>query len=59
MGLYGTHRLDPNDRENIVNGVDNCIWVAQFRGSTFHPVDGATPICGATLAGKSDRKSVV
>jgi branched-chain amino acid transport system substrate-binding protein len=53
LGLYGTHKLDPNDRENIVNGVDNCIWVTQFRGSTFHPVDGATPICGATLAGKS------
>ncbi|ADP82431.1 ABC transporter substrate-binding protein [Pseudofrankia inefficax] len=53
MGLYGTHKLDPNDRENIVNGVDNCIWVTQFRGSAFHPVDGATPICGATLAGKS------
>ncbi|MBL7488508.1 ABC transporter substrate-binding protein [Frankia sp. AgB1.9] len=53
LGLYGTHKLDVNNREDTINGVDNCIWVTQFRGSTFHVVDGAAPICGATLAGRT------
>ncbi|MBL7489265.1 ABC transporter substrate-binding protein, partial [Frankia sp. AgB1.9] len=28
LGLYGSHKLDINDRENIVAGADNCQWIA-------------------------------
>jgi ABC-type branched-subunit amino acid transport system substrate-binding protein len=53
VGLYGSHKLDINDRQNIVDGPDNCIWVTKFQGSTFHLVSGADPICGAAIPGKT------
>ncbi|ADP82215.1 ABC transporter substrate-binding protein [Pseudofrankia inefficax] len=51
LGLLGTHRVDINDRENIVAGADNCLWITQFKGSTFQLVAGADPICGTVLKG--------
>jgi branched-chain amino acid transport system substrate-binding protein len=51
LGLFGTHRLDINDRENIVYGVDNCYWVTKLVGNKFQLVAGADPICGQTLPG--------
>jgi ABC-type branched-subunit amino acid transport system substrate-binding protein len=52
-GLYGTHTLDINNRTGIVSGVDNCYWVTQLAGSTFKLVNGADPICGTVIAGKT------
>jgi branched-chain amino acid transport system substrate-binding protein len=51
LGLFGTHKLDINDRENIVYGVDNCYWVTKLVGNKFQLVAGADPICGQTLPG--------
>ena len=51
LGLFGTHKLDINDRENIVSGVDNCYWVTKLVGNKFQLVAGADPICGQTLPG--------
>ncbi|MBL7489459.1 ABC transporter substrate-binding protein [Frankia sp. AgB1.9] len=53
LGLYGTHTVDINDRENIVFGADNCLWVAQFEGNGFKPVPNAAPICGELIPGKT------
>ncbi len=49
-GQFSTHKLDINDRQNIVAGVDNCIWATRLVGSTFELVNGAaTPLCGHVL----------
>ncbi|ADP83990.1 ABC transporter substrate-binding protein [Pseudofrankia inefficax] len=53
MGLFGTHSLDINDRENIVQGADNCSWLVRLEGSAFKLVDGGEPICGAVIPGKT------
>ncbi len=52
-GLYGTHKLDVNDRQNIVFGVDNCFWATRLEGNSFHLVPGADPICGQTIPGRT------
>ena len=51
FGLFGTHKLDINDRENIVAGADNCLWVTKLEGKSFKVVTGADPICGKVLPG--------
>ena len=51
LGLFGSHRLDINDRDNIVAGADNCMWVTKLVGKEFKLVEGATPICGKVLEG--------
>lgn len=53
VGLFGSHKLDINDRENIVAGADNCQWIAKLEGSTFKPVPGAIPVCGDIVPGKT------
>jgi ABC-type branched-subunit amino acid transport system substrate-binding protein len=53
MGLFGDHSVDPNDRENVVAGADNCQWVAQFVGNGFRTVPNALPICGTLVPGKT------
>ncbi len=35
-----------------VGGADNCTWIVQYSGTTFHLVRGMTPICGTTLQGQ-------
>ncbi|MGF7233846.1 MAG: ABC transporter substrate-binding protein [Frankia sp.] len=52
-GLFGSHKLDINDRENIVTGADNCLWVTKLEGSSFKLVAGAEPVCGTVIAGKT------
>lgn len=32
-------------------GADNCVWFTQYKGTTFHLVPGATPLCGTTIPG--------
>jgi branched-chain amino acid transport system substrate-binding protein len=52
-GLYGTHSVafDMSDRGKT-SGADNCTWVAQYSGSSFHLFSGLDPICGTTIPGK-------
>ena len=52
-GLFGSHRLDINDRTGVVAGVDNCQWITKLSGSSFQLVPNADPICGHAIAGKS------
>jgi branched-chain amino acid transport system substrate-binding protein len=53
VGLYGAHSIGftMNQRGHAA-GADNCFWVTQFSGSSFHLVAGADPICGSILPGK-------
>ena len=50
LGLFGDHKLDINDRDNIVGGTDNCSWITKLNGSNFELVPNADPICGKTLS---------
>jgi branched-chain amino acid transport system substrate-binding protein len=34
-------------------GADNCTWVTQYSGSSFHLIPGADPICGSVIPGKT------
>jgi branched-chain amino acid transport system substrate-binding protein len=49
-GLWGTHTLSfaMSDRGNA-SGIDNCWWITQFQGTTFHLVSGMDPLCGEVL----------
>jgi branched-chain amino acid transport system substrate-binding protein len=52
-GLYGTHSVSfALPGRGDTSGADNCFWVTQYQGSTFHLVAGADPICGALVPGK-------
>lgn len=53
LGLFGSHKLDINDRNNIVLGVDNCQWYTKLEGDKFVLVKGATPLCGTTVPGET------
>jgi ABC-type branched-subunit amino acid transport system substrate-binding protein len=53
MGLFGGHKVDINDRVNIVGGADNCSWVTKLEGDKFTLVKGADPMCGTLVPGKS------
>jgi branched-chain amino acid transport system substrate-binding protein len=51
-GLWGTHTLSfaMADRGQA-SGIQNCWWITQFQGETFHLVSGMTPLCGKVLPG--------
>jgi branched-chain amino acid transport system substrate-binding protein len=52
-GLYGSHDLSfALSARGLYSGVDNCAWVTQYLGTTFHLVPGMEPICGQTVAGQ-------
>ena len=53
-GLLGSHPIGFSlaQRGHDV-GADNCSWITQFSGSSFHLVPGADPICGSVIAGKT------
>ena len=52
-GLYGDKSVDINDRQNVVSGPDNCLWIAKLSGQKFTLVSGATPVCGELVPGKT------
>jgi branched-chain amino acid transport system substrate-binding protein len=53
-GLYGNQSIGfAMDQRGQVAGADNCIWLVQYSGSTFHLVAGADPICGTDVPGKT------
>jgi ABC-type branched-subunit amino acid transport system substrate-binding protein len=51
-GLWGDKTLSfaMADRGKA-SGIDNCWWVTQFEGTTFHPVPKMNPLCGETIPG--------
>jgi ABC-type branched-subunit amino acid transport system substrate-binding protein len=49
-GLYGSHKIDINDRKNVVAGT-GCMWVTKLEGTAFKLVSGAEPICGDVIPG--------
>jgi branched-chain amino acid transport system substrate-binding protein len=52
-GLYGSHSVSfALDQRGQASGPDNCLFITQYSGSTFHLVSGADPICGAVIPGK-------
>jgi branched-chain amino acid transport system substrate-binding protein len=53
-GLYGAHLQGfAMDQRGGGSGADNCLWVVQWLGSTFHLVPGADPVCGNVVPGKT------
>ncbi len=53
-GLYGNHSVSfALDQRGQASGPDNCLYVVQYMGTTFHLVSGAEPICGAVIPGKT------
>ena len=49
-GLAGGHTMSfALQGRGTVSGYDNCTWMTQYSGTTFHLVPGMTPICGTTL----------
>ena len=53
-GLYGSHSIGfAMSQRGLAAGADNCFWVTQFVGTSFHLVSGADPICGAVVPGKT------
>jgi branched-chain amino acid transport system substrate-binding protein len=51
-GLFGNHSMSfAMSARGFGPGADNCQFFTQFRGSTFHLVPGATPLCGSIIPG--------
>jgi ABC-type branched-subunit amino acid transport system substrate-binding protein len=50
-GLYGAHPANPNDRDNVVSGPDNCLYVTKFNGKGFDVLKDAAPMCGTVVPG--------
>ena len=52
-GLFGSHSVSfaMKDRGQGYAGADNCLWFTQFRGTSFHLVSGADPVCGPDIPG--------
>jgi branched-chain amino acid transport system substrate-binding protein len=54
-GLYGSHTIGfaLDQRGHGTAGADNCLWVLQWDGSSYHLVQGALPLCGTVIPGKT------
>lgn len=53
-GLFGSHSIGFGMAgRGQTAGPENCVWVSKFTGSTFHPVTGATPLCGSLIPGQT------
>lgn len=53
-GLFDGHSISfAMAQRGQVSGADNCIWVTEYSGSSFHLVPGMDPICGQTVPGKT------
>jgi len=53
-GLWGGHTASfvPSSRGTVA-GADNCTWIVQYSGTSFHLVPGLNPQCGSQVPGKS------
>ncbi len=52
-GLYGSHPIGFAMDQRGNGTTTNCTYVVQWSGSSFHVVQGAQPICGTLVPGKS------
>jgi branched-chain amino acid transport system substrate-binding protein len=53
-GLYGNQTVGfAMDQRGKAAGVNNCFWITQYVGNTFHLVPGMDPLCGSIIPGKS------
>ena len=53
LGLFGGHKVDINDRVNVVSGADNCAWITKLENNAFTPVSSLSPVCGDLVPGKT------
>jgi branched-chain amino acid transport system substrate-binding protein len=53
MGLFGSLKVNINDRSSFVSGPNNCFWLMRLEGKDFKPVAGALPTCGTVIPGKT------
>ena len=53
-GLYGNQAVGfAMDQRGKAAGVNNCFWITQYVGNTFHLVPGMDPLCGSIIPDKS------
>jgi ABC-type branched-subunit amino acid transport system substrate-binding protein len=48
LGLIAGHTVNPTAAEPTG---PQCLWIVQFKGTSFKLVDGLTPICGSVIPG--------
>lgn len=53
FGLLGSHSWDLSNRAGTATGIDGCLYVTKLSGSSFQLVNGADPICGSEIPGKT------
>jgi branched-chain amino acid transport system substrate-binding protein len=51
-GLFGTEKLDVNNRTGRGSGYLRCTFITRFVGSTFQLVPNADPFCGSIVPGQ-------
>jgi branched-chain amino acid transport system substrate-binding protein len=51
-GLFGTEKLDVNNRTGRGSGYLPCAFITRFVGSTFQLVPNADPFCGSIIPGQ-------
>jgi hypothetical protein len=52
-GLCGNHDLSlAVASRGQSSGIDNCRWITQYSGTTFHLVPGMDPFCRHTVPGQ-------
>lgn len=52
-GLFGSHSIGFSmAQRGKASGADNCLWMTQYRGSSFHLLPGLDPICGSVITAK-------
>ena len=52
--LYGNQSVGfAMDQRGKAAGINNCFWITQYVGSSFHLVPGMDPLCGTILPGKT------
>jgi branched-chain amino acid transport system substrate-binding protein len=53
-GLYGDQTIGfAMDQRGQAAGVNNCLWITQYEGDSFHLVNGMEPLCGSIIPGKT------
>jgi branched-chain amino acid transport system substrate-binding protein len=53
-GLYGNQSVGfAMDQRGKAAGVNNCFWITQYVGASFHLVPGMDPLCGYIIPGKT------
>jgi branched-chain amino acid transport system substrate-binding protein len=54
VGLFGSHSITwVLGQRGKAQGADNCEWITQYSGTTFHVIPGLAPVCGTVIPGKT------